>query len=236
MNVLLLVVAVIIAISVFVGYKKGLIRIIATLLASVLVVALVGAIAPYISGWIQKGTPLKEKVQEKVIGMLLGEEEQEADENLLEQDLAKEQQISLLEGANMPEVFRQSLLENNNYEAYARLGVESFGEYVGAYIAKVISDILAFVLALLVVGIAVGIVMKLLGFIDRLPLIGGMNRIAGGAAGIGFGILVVWIMFLIIVLIYDTSLGEMCFEQIEENKILSYLYSSNPLMKYVMRF
>ncbi len=236
MNVLLLIVGAVIAISVFVGYRKGLVRIIASLLATVLIVTLVGVIAPYMSKWIQQRTPLKERIHEKVVEMLLSENDENVDESLLNQEIAKEQQITLLENAKVPDMLRQSLLENNNYEAYARLGVESFGEYVGAYIAKVISDILAFLIALIIVTIAVGILIKMLGLIDKLPLIGGMNRVAGGAVGIGIGIMVVWVLFLVIVLFYDTSMGKACFEQIEGNKILSYLYSSNPLMKYVMRF
>ena len=69
-----------------------------------------------------------------------------------------------------------------------------------------------------------------------MPLIGGMNRIAGGAVGVGIGILMVWILFLLVTIVYDTSLGQTCFEQIETSKILSYLYDNNPLMKHIIKF
>ncbi len=234
MNVLLVVIGIVIALCIFVGYKKGLVRIIASLLAATLIVTLVGVVSPYISQWIQKGTPLKDTVQKKVVQILIPEKEE--DENLLNQELAKDEQITLLENAEIPETFRQNLLENNNYEAYAMLGVETFGQYVGSYITKVLSDLIAFLVALVVVTIVVSILIKMLGLIDKLPLIGGMNRVAGGIVGVGIGIVAVWILFLVITLFYDTPLGQTCFEQIETSKILSYLYNNNPFMKYIIKF
>lgn len=230
MNILLLVVILVLGIGVFIGYKKGLVKMIASLLATVLIVALVGMISPYVSQWIQKGTPLKESVQNKVVGIMI------SDEKIQEEDLSREEQINLIENADVPETFRQSLLENNNEEAYMMLGAETFAEYIGSYIAKVLSDAIAFLISLVVVTIVVSVVIKMLGIIDKLPLIGGMNRFAGGIAGIGVGILLVWILFAIITLLYDTSLGAMCFENIETNSILSFLYENNPLMKFITKF
>ena len=207
---------------------------IASLLAATLIVTLVGIVSPYISQWIQQGTSLKETVQEKVVQILIPEREEEA--NLLNEELAKDEQITLLENAKIPEMFRQKLLENNHYEAYAMLGAETFGQYVGAYITKVLSDLIAFLVALVVVTIAVSILVKMLGLIDKLPLIGGMNRVAGGIVGVGIGVVAVWILFLVITLFYDTELGRTCFEQIETSKVLSYLYDGNPFMKYIIKF
>ena len=229
MNIVLLIVCLVIGISVFVGYKKGLIKMIASLLATVLIVALVGVVSPYVSRWIQQSTPLKENIQNKVAGMILSEE-------AMEDDLTREEQINLIENADVPETFRQSLLENNNKEAYAMLGAKTFAEYIGSYITKVLADILAFLISLIVVTIAVAVVIKMLGVIDKLPLIGGMNRFAGGIAGVGVGILIVWVLFAVITLLYDTSFGTMCFENIETNSILSFLYNKNPLMKFITKF
>ena len=58
--------------------------------------------------------------------------------------ILREQQISAIENANIPQLFRDLLLENNNAEIYKNLGVSTFGEYVGAYMAKVIADFVAF--------------------------------------------------------------------------------------------
>ena len=232
MNVLLCVVIIVLGLGVFLGYKQGLIKMIATLLVATLAVSLVSFVSPYISKWIQEKTSIKESVQNKVVKILVSEEE----EDILEKDFVREEQISLLENAAVPEMFRQSLLENNNHEAYAMLGVKTFGEYVGAYIAKVISDLLAFVISFVVVMILAIVLVKMLGLIDKLPLIGGMNRVAGGALGTMVGLMGIWILFLVITILYDTSFGQACFEQIGQNKILTFLYDENVLMKYVTKF
>lgn len=233
---LLLIVGIILAICMFVGYKKGLIKIAASLLTTVIIIWVVGLITPYISQWIRQATPLETTMQEKVVGMLFGDEDTDMSEKLEENQLSRNEQFSLLEEASIPTMFRQKLMVDNRDDIYSLLGVETFGEYVGAYLAKVVADILAFLIALLVVTIAVRIAMGMLGVLDKLPVIGGVNRIVGGVVGIGIGIVIVWILFIVVTLLYDTSFGRMCFENIESTPILRSLYDGNLLMRYIVKF
>lgn len=234
MNILLVVIAGIFLISMFLGYKKGLIKIVASLMATLISIILVSLIAPHVSTWIRATTPLEDVVQNKVIEMLLPDTENE--ETILEQELPREQQISMIEGAEIPEMFQKMLLENNNSEAYAVLGVSTFGEYVGAYIAKLLADIIAFLVTMVVVMIVVHVAIAMLGILNKLPIIGGANRIAGAAVGIGIGLLAVWILFLLVTLLYNTDFGKACLDDIAASPILTKLYDSNILMKYVTKF
>ena len=234
MNILLLVVGIIFLASVFVGYKKGLVKIVASLLATIIIVVLVGQCTPHVSAWIRKATPLEDNVQKKLMEMLMPEGEDS--EALLEADLSSEQQISLIEGAKIPKMLQDMLLENRNSEAYAMLGVATFGEYVGAYVTKVLADIIAFLVTFIAVMIIVRIAVGMLGILNKLPVIGGINRIAGGAVGIGIGLIVVWILFIVVTLLYNTAFGRMCFENIADSPILTTLYDSNFLMKYITKF
>lgn len=236
MNIVLLAIGAIFLICAFIGYKKGLIKIAASLLTTIIVVVLVGVISPYVSQMIQKTTPIGEKVQGKIAEMILPEASEESKELLLGSKLGREQQISLIENAKVPEMFRQMLLANNNNEVYDALGVETFGQYIGAYITKVIADCIAFLISLLVVFIVVKIAIRALDILNKLPVIGGLNRLAGGVAGIGIGIIVVWIGFIVVTLLYDTTFGKMCFESIETNPMLNQLYENNILMKYIIKF
>lgn len=233
---LLLIVGIILGICIFIGYKKGLIKIAASLLTTVIIIFVVGLVTPYISQWIRQATPLEKTMQEKVVGMLLDDEDTDMGKKLEENQLSRKEQFSLLEEAPIPTMFRQMLMADNHDEIYSLLGVETFGEYVGAYLAKVIADILAFLIALLVVTIVVRIAMGMLGVLNKLPVIGGVNRIAGGVVGIGIGIVIVWILFIVVTLLYDTDFGRMCFENIESTPILSSLYDGNLLMKYIIKF
>lgn len=234
MNILLLVVGIIFGVCVFIGYKKGLVKIVASLAATLVIILLVGMITPHISKWIQQSTPLTESVQKKVVGMLAPEAGTSV--SFDDMEISREQQITLIEGAELPKIIQQMLLENNNSEVYKALGVNTFGEYVGKYVAKVIADIIAFLVAFVLVTIIVRVAIGVLGIIDKLPLIGGMNRIAGGVVGIGVGLLAVWVFFVLITLLYNTGIGATCLASISESKILTMLYDGNLLMKYIIKF
>lgn len=234
MNILLLVVAIIFLLSVLIGYKKGLIKLVASLAATLICIVLVMFISPSVSKWIQESTPLRETVQNKCVELLVPDTT--AEEEVLQTELPREEQITLIEGAQFPEIFRRMLLENNNNEVYMALGVQTFGEYIGAYVAKVIADILAFLITFIAVFIIVRIVIGMLGIIDKLPVIGGANRLAGAAVGAGMGILIIWILFIIITLLYNTGFGAACLANIAESEILTKLYDGNLLMNYITKF
>ena len=53
--------------------------------------------------------------------------------------------------------------------------------------AKVIADFVGFLLTLLIVTIVVRTIVYMLGLISDLPVIGGLNRIAGGVLGMATG-------------------------------------------------
>ena len=234
MNALLLIVGIVFLLSVIIGYKRGLVKIIASLLATLVCIVLVFLISPSVSKWIQESTPLKETVKNKCIELLLPDET--TGDEVLQTELPREEQISLIEGADMPDVIRKMLLENNNSEVYTALGVQTFGEYIGAYVAKVIADILAFLITFVAVFIIVRVALGMLNILDKIPLVGGANHLVGGILGAGIGFLIIWILFIVITLLYNTSLGVACMKGISESEILTKLYDSNILLKYITKF
>lgn len=234
MNILLLVVAIIFLLSILIGYKKGLIKLVASLAATVICIILVTLISPSVSKWLQEATPLKETVQGACIKLLAPDAS--AEEQVLQMELPREEQITLIEGAQLPEIFQRMLLENNNSEVYKALGVQTFVEYIGAYIAKVVADALAFLITFIAVFIIVRIVIGMLGIIDKIPVIGGANRLAGAVVGAGMGLLIIWILFIVITLLYNTTFGAECLADIAESGILTKLYDNNLLMNYITKF
>ena len=234
MNALLIIVGIVFLLSVIIGYKRGLVKIIASLLATLVCIVLVFLISPSVSKWIQESTPLRETVKNKCLELFLQDETME--EEALQIEISREQQISMIEGADIPEAIQKMLLENNNNEVYTALGVQTFGEYIGTYIAKVIADIIAFLVTFLAVFIVVRIVLGMLNIVDKLPLVGGANHLVGGIMGAGIGILIIWILFIVITLLYNTPLGVACMKGISESEILTKLYDSNILLKYITKF
>ena len=77
---------------------------------------------------------------------------------------------------------------------------------------------------------------RALNIVNKLPVIGGVNRLAGGIAGLGIGLAIVWVFFIIITLAYSTKLGSACLANIEANEFLKKLYDGNILMNTITKF
>lgn len=234
MNKLLLVVGAIFLICIIVGYKRGFLKILASLISTIAIIVLVTILTPYVSEAIRSVTPIEEVMQEKCIDMLIPDKSEY--DKVIEDGLSDDKQRKLIEESKLPKMFQDMLIENNNDEVYEFLGVTTFGEYVGTYFAKVISDIVAFLVTLLIVAILVKTLLCILGVIGKLPVIGGMNRVAGGIIGIGTGLILVWVLFLIITVFYDNGISQACMKDISDSKILQALYDSNLLTKYITKF
>jgi len=234
MNGVLIFVAIVFIISAIIGYTQGLMKIIASLLATIIMVALVMVFTPHVSKLIRQITPLEDGIQKKMSEMILKETGEEVSQ--IDAEVPREQQFSLIENAELPDALKKMLLENNNAEAYVRLGVESFTDYVGAYIAKVVADAIAFLIVFVLVSILIPVLIKIFGLVNKLPVLGGMNRLAGGALGLLIGLVIVWIFFVIITLAYSTGFGKACFTCIEENAFLTKLYDGNILLNVITKF
>ena len=73
-----------------------------------------------------------------------------------------------------------------------------------------------------------------LNVVSRLPIISGLNRLAGAALGGAEGIFFVWIAALLITLFSTTAIGELFLNQIESNIWLTWLYDHNMLGSILM--
>lgn len=235
MNKLLLVVGAIFLISIIVGYVRGFLKIAVSLAITIATIFLVAAITPHISKWIQESTSIGEVVRSKITATFELPEGMSLDA-LSSVDISREQQISLIEGAGLPNVIRDMLLENNNHEAYDALGVTNFVDYIVAYIIKLIADIISFLLAWIAVTIIARIVMGVIGIVGKIPVIGGVNKLVGAIVGAGIALIIVWILFILVTLLYNTTVGQACMTDIAASQILTKLYDGNVLMKFITKF
>ena len=141
----------------------------------------------------------------------------------------------MLEAADIPALFKNGLLENNNSEAYKVLKVKSFPEYVGAYLSDIIIKMVAFLLTFIIITILVRAVIFALDIITALPVIKGLNRFAGILVGMLIALIVVWIGFFVITLIYNTQIGQECFKWIGESELLTFLYDKNIILEFATK-
>ena len=151
-------------------------------------------------------------------------------------EIPREMQTQAIQQADLPNVFKSLLAVNNNSEIYQQLGVETFAQYVGSYLAKLIINIVAFLITFVLISIILRAIVFALDIVSSLPGVGIVNRLAGGVIGMVGAMVIVWTLYIIITLMYTTTVGKELFQMSQENQFLTMLYEYNPIMKLATIF
>ena len=182
---------------------------------------------PYVNTFVKEYTPVYDTIQDKCQTLV---SEQIGNKKTLD----KEEQNQVMENMELPDLLKNALVENNTAETYRYLAVSTFTEYISDSLAVMavngISFLISFVLSAAVI--------KLLGFIlnvlTKLPVINGINKIAGAAVGGIKCIIFIWIAFLVLTLLCNTTLGQQGMALIQQDAFLNFLYSQNVFVKVFM--
>ena len=162
--------------------------------------------------------------------------QQTAEQAIEGAEIPREMQTQAIQQADLPNVFKSLLAVNNNSEIYQQLGVETFAQYVGSYLAKLIINIVAFLITFVLISIILRAIVLALDIVSSLPGVGIVNRLAGGVIGMVGAMVIVWTLYIIITLMYTTTVGKELFQMIQENQFLTMLYEYNPIMKLATIF
>lgn len=162
--------------------------------------------------------------------------QQTAEQAIEGAEIPREMQTQAIQQADIPNVFKSLLTVNNNSEIYQQLGVETFAQYVGSYLAKLIINIVAFLITFVLISIILRAIVFALDIVSSLPGVGIVNRLAGGVIGMVGAMVIVWTLYIIITLMYTTTVGKELFQMIRENQFLTMLYEYNPIMKLATIF
>lgn len=189
-----------------------------------------------VNGNISKSELAKYGISGSVLDGLLSGQQESVAEAVGEAEIPREMQMEAIRNADLPDVFKDLLLVNNNSEIYKQLGVKTFSQYVGSFMAKLFIDIVSFLCTFLLVTIIIRAIVFALDIVAELPGIGAVNHLAGGLMGVLGALIVVWVLFLVITLLFTTSIGKEMFRMIEANGFLQVLYDYNPVMKLATLF
>lgn len=213
------------------GHHRGFIRLVVSMLAVVLSLTVVRVSLPAVTGFLKENTSLQQTISENMKKSIGLEQEENLDS---EGSGVPSAQRSMIENLELPQKIKTALIENNNSEMYQMLGVQAFTDYIGSYMADLILNSVGFVLLFAAVYLAARLIMKWLDIIARLPILSGINKIAGALLGGMEGLVFLWLACLIITAFSGTGWGLMMSRQIEASKWLSFLYSHNFLNLMVL--
>ena len=175
-------------------------------------------------------------ISSSVLDGLNQKDSSSVEEAIKNADIPKDLQNKAIEMAKLPQVFKTMLNDNNNDSVYKDLGVKTFAEYVGEFLAQLIIHMVAFLCTFLLVTILVRAVVFALDIVANLPVLGFFNRLGGGVVGLLIALIIIWFLFIIVTLMYVTSVGREMYQTIQSNEILKIIYDYNPLLKLAMNF
>ena len=90
---------------------------------------------------------------------------------------------------------------------------------------------ISFLLSYLLANIIVRSIVFLLDIMTKLPVIGGINRLAGGAIGLLEGVIILWVAFLAFTVLCGTGTGRLALHYIQVDPFLKYLYQNDILIE-----
>lgn len=207
------------------GHYRGFIRLAVSVFALIAALSIVHMAMPKVTEYLKENTAIRQNLTEnmKKASGLGGTEDGQAP---AEDGLPSAQRI-IIEGLDLPQSLKDALIENNNSEVYDLLGVNAFADYVGSYLADMILNTVGFVILFAAVYLAIRLIVRWLDLIARLPILSGMNKIAGALLGGIQGLLFLWILCLVVTACSGTAWGMEVVRQIEASKWLSFLYEHN---------
>lgn len=208
------------------GYKRGLIREVVSLICIFLSMFIVWFVNPYVNQFIRETTSVYEKVQDSCQEFV--EKKYSAQMN------DGEEQNAFINEMNLPDLLSNGLVRNNNSDIYRYLAVTTFSDYIAQYLACMTVNGISFLISLLMATILVWSVTWMFNLASRLPVIHGMNKIAGAFLGVAKFLIVIWILFLALTIICNTETGEAALQIVKKDCILNYLYDRDILIKIFM--
>lgn len=213
------------------GHHRGFIRLVVSIFAMILSLTVVRVSLPVVTTYLKENTTLQQTVSQNIVKAAGLAQEQSSGEEISDKPSA---QRTMIENLNLPRTIKSALIENNNSEIYQMMGVQAFTDYVGNYLADTIINSAGFVLLFAAVYMASKLIIRWLDIIARLPIISGINKLAGAIAGGLEGLLFLWLACLLVTAFSGTEWGMMITRQIESSQWLSFLYSHNLLNLMVL--
>ncbi|MGN0371731.1 MAG: CvpA family protein [Enterocloster sp.] len=203
------------------GHYRGFLRQCISVAALALTIIVVKFATPYMTEYISENPAVREYAAQIILETAGWEAPGPKEEKL-----PAAQRMSI-EQMKLPQTIKDILLENNNSEIYELLGVERFAEYVSTYLADMLIHGVVSALMFLACFAVVHLVIRWLNIISRLPILYGLNQIAGALLGLAYGLLLLWVAAFVLGLFAATPTGQMLETQIYSSKWLTFLYRYN---------
>ncbi len=228
-----------------IGIYRGAIRIAVSLATTILTIVIVVAASPYVSSAIEKHTPIDDMIKSQVTNtmakaaasQLTGGSDDSGSTGISAESVRK-----ALKAAGISEEELQSYGVSVDDIVNGKITGEQLAQYgISSSILDgvnndEVSEEVKNVGTFLIVTIILRAIVFALDIVAELPVLGFINRLAGGVVGLGCALIIVWVAFIIITMLYMTSIGKEAYELIQNNDIIKMIYDYNPIMQLAVKF
>ncbi len=206
------------------GWHKGLARTLVTMLSCVIAIIVAWQLYGYAADFLRAIG-----VQEKIAAGFGASTQPPVEPGLTEAAV-------YIESLFLPEALKSSMIGNNNYEAYAVLGVNTFGDYIGVFLANIVVNAIALLGVFLITFIVLRLIGRSLSLVNHIPLVGLANRVLGMVAN---GIIGYFVIQLLMFVFTMMATGQNFFAEIvlaiENSAVAVWFYHSNYLVDWIMK-
>ena len=220
------------------GHYRGFLRLAVSMSALVLSIAIVNVAMPHVNEFLKENTEIHQSIGKgflKMAGSALISEDgdsvvisKESETEIEYQSVQMPaKQRELIEQLNIPEQMKDVLLENNNREIYDLLGVNAFLDYVGTYLGGMVFNLVGSTILFLAIYIGLRFAIRWMDLIAKLPILHGINQIAGAILGGLQGLILVWLLCLVIRICAEMPWTQIFLVQIRSSFWLRFLYDNN---------
>lgn len=209
------------------GFRKGFVKELVSAFFMIISFLLVWVINPYVNTFIREYTPVYETIQNQCQEMVM---EKTGDKKALD----KEEQSQVMDDLEIPDLLKNTLAKNNTAETYHYLAVNTFSEYISDSLAVMAVNGISFLLSYIISAVVIKLLGYILNVLTKLPVINGINKLAGGVVGAAKCVIFIWIALLVLTLLCDTSFGKTGMTLVQKDTFLNFLYNQNVFVKVFM--
>jgi len=203
------------------GHDRGFLKLAVSMFALVLTIFLVRLALPHVTGYLHTHTGIENGIKESLL-------KQTGLNNVTDSQVeSTEGQQQAIAGLNLPENLKTLLSKNNTAEFWNKLGVSKFREYVAGYLSGLFVNYIGFALLFIIIWILLHLLIRFADIFTKLPVLHGLNQIAGAVLGLVEALCFVWIGFIILNAFSGTFVGSKLLNEISQSRWLSYLYANN---------
>ena len=231
-----------------IGCQRGFLKMLVSVLLAGVTLFAVWFINPYVRNFLDDHTKVRVKIEsgcKDFVEKKLNDAVQSGTKILTDQSASAVS--ALIEILKLPGLLENQLEKTESVKTAAEklasnvndmstYEISVFANSVSETLADIAINCLSFLVSFLLVFILIRVLFFAVNVFSRIPVISGINRLAGGFLGAGEFLLFIWLVMMTATLLCNTETGQRALEMIHADTIADTLYRWNPILRYFEGF